>query len=160
MIQLRNNQFRTSTMQSSDPSSRPHCRKLGWVFFFRKRGKTCFSKKSPTSQSSFFHFSEVAFSTSEKLCPAPFPSSTLSLLSRLPFLSRNVLPKKIRLLNGKIQIVIEHITIQHTSNNDQAEGQVHLHHCPHPSPHQVLPRLAAPGPNIDPTLWKRIGPEG
>ena len=67
---------------------------LRTLVFSKNTENMCFfRKKVQLPRSSFFHFSEVAFSTSEKLCPSPFPSSTPSLLSRLPFISRNVLPK-------------------------------------------------------------------
>ena len=147
MIQLRNNQFRTTTMQSSDPSSRPTAGSWGGFFFIGKHGKHVFRRKVQLLKSSFFHFSEVAFSTSEKLCPALSLLHSLSALSlALSFSQRS--SEKISLLNGKIQIVIDHITIQHTSNNDQAEGQVHLHHCPHPPPHQVPPGQQPQAPTL------------
>ena len=75
-----------------------------------------FEKKVHLLRSSFFHFSEVAVSTSEKLCPARCASSTPSLFSPacLSFLATFFL--KIKLLNDKIHKLRKHFTIQHTSN--------------------------------------------
>ena len=81
--------------ESVCPKKIRSCFSASQNFFLSRKTliKHVFPQKVQLFRSSFSHISEVAFSTSEKLCLAPFPSSTPSLLSRLPFLSRNVLPQ-------------------------------------------------------------------
>ena len=142
-----------AAMRSSDPNCRQSadCRNLGSPepeIFTRKRSvqnkfrsffsasqilfsKTwqnmCFPKKS-TSLSCFFDFSEVAFSTSEKLCLGIFFPLPLLLCSpaRLFFLATFFL--EIRLLGDGIYRLVQRFTVRRASNICQSKKPVHLHH--------------------------------
>ena len=60
--------------------------------FSKKDGKHVFFRKVQLLRSTSFHFSKVALPTSKKLCLALSLPPLPSLLSRLSFLSRDVLP--------------------------------------------------------------------